>query len=193
VRQTEKAIFGATVALVHDAGPGQVTVEAVAARSGVARSTIYRRWPDVDQLFLEAFDEVTRLAPLPLTGELDTDLRSFATSYAYELNDATFHDVLVFLMDAALRSRQHRSHYRAIGRRRQRRAVAIVETAIASGELPDGVDGRVVADTLMALLFHRRIAKHELLTDTHVNGAVDAVLASILPGRDQPTAARATA
>ena len=57
--QTEQMVFDATVALVTELGPAAVTIERVASRSGVARSTIYRRWPDVNRLFVEAFKELT--------------------------------------------------------------------------------------------------------------------------------------
>ena len=100
-RQTEEAVFTATIELIQELGPGGTTIERVAERSGVARSTIYRRWGDVDRLFLDAFDEITRPTPLPLTGDLEGDLRTFARGYVRELNDPAFHDVVMFLMDMA--------------------------------------------------------------------------------------------
>ena len=157
---------------MHELGPSAVTIERVAERSGVARSTIYRRWTDIDRLFLDAFAELTKLGPQTLIGDLQSDLRGFARTYAENLDDVTFREVLVVLMDAAPRSRPHRTAYRAITRQRERRAEAIVGAAVARGELPDGTDTRAVAVSVMAPLFHQRIATHRPVTAADADDAV---------------------
>src|SRR3954465_4600360 len=52
--RTEAAILAATRDLLAQGGVRGVTVEGVAARSGVAKTTIYRRWRDKDELALAA-------------------------------------------------------------------------------------------------------------------------------------------
>jgi AcrR family transcriptional regulator len=179
VRNTERRVGAAAVALVLEQGPAFLTIERVAERSGVSRSTIYRRWTDVDQLFLDAFDELTQLAPMEPTGALVPDLEAFAVAYARELEDQAFRGVLTFLMDASLRSKQHLRRYRAITRRRQQRAAGIVRRAIRAGELPSGVDAGEVADAVMAPLFHARVARHQTLADDDARHAVAGALARI--------------
>jgi AcrR family transcriptional regulator len=51
---TDDRILGATLELLHSGGAGQVTIDAVAARSGTAKSTIYRRWPSLENLIVDA-------------------------------------------------------------------------------------------------------------------------------------------
>jgi AcrR family transcriptional regulator len=172
-RRTEQAILDATLELVREVGPAAVTIELVAARSDVARSTIYRRWSDLDELLLDASAPITRVAPGPLTGGLRDDLRIFAGRYASELNDVVFREVLTFTMDAALRSRAYRTRLRAITRQRERRGVAIVRGAIGRGELPGAVDPDAVVVSILAPLFQLRIAKHRSLTDADADAAVD--------------------
>ncbi len=183
VRQTERTVFAATLALVAELGPAAVTIERVAERSGVARSTIYRRWSDVNQLFLDAFDEFTRLSPLSLTGDLVTDLRAFARHYGRELDDPSFFSVMIFLMDASLGSKEYRARYRAIARQRQRRGAAIVRAAVAAGELPPDTDAAALADAIMAPLFQQRAAKHVPVTDADADEAVRSALAALDAGR----------
>jgi AcrR family transcriptional regulator len=153
-----------------------VTIEGVAERSGVARSTIYRRWADIDRLFLDAFTELTKLDPQAPSGDLDADLRTFARTYAANLDDVTFREALVVLMDAALRSRPHRTVYRAITRQRERRAETIVRGAVARGDLPEATDARAVAVGVMAPLFHQSIATHRPVTEADADGAVERAL-----------------
>jgi AcrR family transcriptional regulator len=183
VIRTEQVIFDATLALMHELGPSAVTIERVAERSGVARSTIYRRWTDVDRLFVDAFAELTKLRPQTLTGQVEADLRGFARSYAENLDDDTFREVLVVLMDAALRSRPHRTAYRAITRQRERRAGSIVRAAIARGELPDTTDAHTVVVGIMAPIFHQRVATHRPVTTADADHAVDRALREARAGR----------
>ena len=107
-------MFDATVAPVTVLGPAVVTIERVATRSGVACSTIYRRWPDVNRLFVEAFKALTRLAPTPLTGRLDDDLATFGHQYARRLDDPIFFSVVIFLLDEWRDSKRYRSLARSI-------------------------------------------------------------------------------
>lgn len=179
VAHTERNVFAATVALITEVGPAAVTIERVAERSGVARSTIYRRWTDVNLLFLDAFAELTRLRPVPLVGRLEEDLSTFAAEYARELDDPTFFSVLIFLMEASRDSKQYRTRFRAITRQRQRRGASIVRSAVGRGELSATVDPMAAADSVMAPLFHRRVARHVLLTPDDVAAAVDWALVSV--------------
>src|SRR3954451_25328604 len=66
--RAEKAIIDATLdLLVEEAGVAGVTIEAVAARAGVGKTTIYRRWANKEALIVDAL--ATLKAPIPeLTG-----------------------------------------------------------------------------------------------------------------------------
>ena len=64
--ETDAALMRATVELLREKGPTGVTIEAVAARSGVARTTIYRRFASRRELIVAAIDPVVE-RPLPPT------------------------------------------------------------------------------------------------------------------------------
>jgi AcrR family transcriptional regulator len=57
-RSTDDRIVAATLALVREGGPAAVTVEAVAARSGVARTTVYRRYRHRDDVLRAVMDRL---------------------------------------------------------------------------------------------------------------------------------------
>jgi AcrR family transcriptional regulator len=71
----EQAILDATTALLTDVGPERTTIAAVAARSGVARATIYLRWPDRQALIVAAIRRAFGRDPIVMTGDLEHDIR----------------------------------------------------------------------------------------------------------------------
>ena len=76
--RTEKAILDATRELLAEGGVHQLTVEGVAARSGVAKTTIYRRWRSRDELALAVLlDMVAEVTAVPDLGDTRAELESF--------------------------------------------------------------------------------------------------------------------
>ena len=71
----EQAMLDAAIELLAEHGYGGLTVEAVAARAGVAKTTVYRRWPGKDELLIDALNTVKGpLAQLP-GGTVEHDLK----------------------------------------------------------------------------------------------------------------------
>ena len=72
----DEAILGAATALLREGGVGAVTMSAVVRRSGVARATVYRRWPSREALVVGALRRSMGPPALVPTGDLETDVRS---------------------------------------------------------------------------------------------------------------------
>lgn len=70
----DRKILEATVALLSEVGIERTTVSAVIARSGVARATVYRRWPTREALIDAALSQVKGRRPIPVTGDVEADL-----------------------------------------------------------------------------------------------------------------------
>jgi len=72
---SRRAILDASLDLCAELGYGPVTVEAIAARAGVSKKTIYRWWPSKGAVVLEALDDVANpAADFPDSGDLREDL-----------------------------------------------------------------------------------------------------------------------
>src|SRR2546427_13026182 len=76
--RVRQAVLDAAFAELGEKGYGGLSIEAVAQRSGVAKTTVYRRWPTRDELVAAALDSRSdRNEPIPDTGSLRGDLKEF--------------------------------------------------------------------------------------------------------------------
>jgi AcrR family transcriptional regulator len=74
--QADQAILQATLEELTDVGYDALSIEAVAQRAGVGKTTIYRRWPSKDELVIAAVQTIRVHVPIPNTGNLRDDLLS---------------------------------------------------------------------------------------------------------------------
>ncbi|MGY1435362.1 TetR/AcrR family transcriptional regulator [Streptomyces reniochalinae] len=92
--RSRKAILRASMELVGDVGYPKLTIEAIAARAGVGKQTIYRWWPSKAAVLLDAFTEVVHdddyQGGLPDTGDIEADLKTVLRATADEFSDAAF-------------------------------------------------------------------------------------------------------
>lgn len=73
----DRAILGATIELLAEVGYDRTSIDAVAARAGVSKPTIYRRWPEgKEQLVSSAVAQCKGDAPVIDTGSLRGDLKA---------------------------------------------------------------------------------------------------------------------
>ena len=70
----DRAIADATLTLLEERGFAALTIEAIAQRAGVGRTTIYRRWPNLDALLAHVLRGVVREVPVPDRGCVRDDL-----------------------------------------------------------------------------------------------------------------------
>ncbi|MFF4417272.1 TetR/AcrR family transcriptional regulator [Streptosporangium sp. NPDC001559] len=140
--RAEKAIIEATLDLISESsGLGELSIEAIAARAGVGKTTIYRRWSNKEDLLVDALAALK--APLPaLAGRsLREDLVACAEVFLQETRNARSRCVMNIAMNETER------HPRLVQRIHQatiapRRAVltALLQRGIATGELRADLD-----------------------------------------------------
>jgi AcrR family transcriptional regulator len=81
--RNQAAVFEAAAALLAEKEPGSLNMTEIAERAGVAATSLYRRWGELGILLLDvAADQLNREHPLPDTGSLDGDLRTWAQRIA---------------------------------------------------------------------------------------------------------------
>ncbi len=162
------AVVEATLAELARCGYSGLTVENVAERSGVHKTTVYRRWGGVDGLIVDALHAAGEdVWAAPDTGALDTDLRALAHEIVEIFTDPERAAVPTAMIHAAFHSDQAATALRAFLADRHARATDVISRAIARGELTSTVDAAVVVRAVTAPLYFRLF-----ITGEHVDRAV---------------------
>ena len=176
----DPAILEATLELAAAVGLGGLTMDAVAARAGVSKATIYRRWSSKEALVLDAWMACFPLESVPDTGSLTGDMIAHARQFRDTVSTGTFSRVLPQMVAAARVNDELAAVYqRFVTERRARMRVAL-ERAVARGELPAGVDLELVQDLLIGPQFYRTLVSGEASSDEVIAEVVAIVVAGVL-------------
>lgn len=181
---TQRLVKEATLDLIAEIGFEGTTVELIAERSGVSRTTIYRHWPNPSVLFLEAFDPIASdRQPPTLTGEFSTDLDAYIGHVAERLSDDRFVAALTAQVDKARRDPEYRKAHLQYAVTRNEHGRSIFQAGKADGTLRDDVNPEHETDLILGFLVYQRIMKYRRLDDALVGELRDGVLARCLkPG-----------
>jgi AcrR family transcriptional regulator len=177
VVRSKAAILAAAAELISEEGFGGVSIEAVAARSGAAKTTIYRHWPNREALVIEAFGLCAgpKAGP-PATGSLRGDLLEILSGLARFLREEGSCASVQSLADAARRDPELAELHAAFIAERQRPMVEVLERGVGHGELPRGLDVQNAVSVLVGPLFYRAMVSFEPLDDAFVESVVDGAL-----------------
>lgn len=188
--RTKAAVLAAAAELLADVGYGKTTIEGIAERSGVARSTIYRHWSDISQLLVDAMNTLAPRYEVVEGVNLRTDLVSMMTLTATSLANPRIARLTATLTDAATRDPDLAVLHSRFSMARRRPALIALRRAIDRGEIKAGTDIDEVATLLVSPLFYRRFYTHEPVDIEFINRHVDRVLSEILT--EQPAESTST-
>lgn len=140
--EADRAIVAATLDVVADDGVGAFCVEAVAARAGVSKTTIYRRFPSKEALLAEALGTLNDdLPPTPDTGAVRDDLVLMMRRWAEAYEGSHTGRMMPRLMSAARTHPElYRTYYEQVVEPRRERFRQALRRGIARGEVRDDVD-----------------------------------------------------
>ena len=176
--QADEAIITAIVDVLSEQGFGGFTVEAVAARAGVGKATIYRRWDTKEELVLAAAERVMVQVEPPDSGSIREDLVGWYwekfRSKAATTSDRLFGQVIV---EATVNPDLKKLLNRFIQGRRDAIAV-VVDRARVRGEVGE-VDVSLLMDLISGALMHRSLFGDKQLRRNDVEAVVDAALRGV--------------
>lgn len=177
------AVRQATLAELAEKGYGGLTVENVAERSGVHKTTVYRRWGSVEGLISDAL-ELAREEPWPIpdTGTVEGDLRGVARLVQSGFADPEEGPVSSAFVAAAMQSPDAAAALHGFFQARHEQSAQVVRRAVDRGELPGTVDAHELIRAAVAPIYYRLFVTHEPVTEADADRAADAALAAARAG-----------
>lgn len=184
--RSRRAILTAATDLVHEVGYRKLTIEAIAARAGVGKQTIYRWWPSKGAVVLDGFLAAVNEDPddlsLPDTGDVAADLRAVVRAIVAELADATLSGTTRALMTEMQDDPEFADMVRERLLAPQLDAIADrLRAAQQAGQLRADLDLPVAVELIVGPLYHRWLLRTAPLTDAYADTVTELALRALSP------------
>lgn len=180
-----RELLEVTLELAAEDGYRGLTVEAVARRAGVGKHTIYRRWPSITQLLLDALNRVwTSDLDYQTSGNIRTDLREQFRRSSRALSTPPIGPIYRAVIaeaqaDSELRATLHEKFLATV----ERRTLDRILFAQRNGELIPDVDLGIAAEVLAGTLYYRWLLTPRPIDEEVIDGVIDMFLAAYgVPG-----------
>ncbi len=184
---TRRAILSAALELAGEVGYARLSVEAIAARAGAGKQTIYRWWPSkgavlFDALLMLSEDQEGQPADLPDTGDLEADLKTVLRATVVELNDPYYSTpmralAIETLLDPSLAADFAERLDRPVKELKLRR----LRSAQRAGQLASDADLDLAVDLLWGPLRNRWLHHEGPLAAEFADAVVETALAGLRP------------
>lgn len=177
VARSRAAVLSAAAGMLIELGASSVTIEGIAERSGVAKTTIYRHWKSRSQLILDAFASLlTPGVHAPHTGPVRQQLESVLMQLVRGLTTSQWAPAVAALVDAADRDPELRQllHDFLSGRKEHIRST--LRAAVVRGELRPDLAIEEAISALFGPVYYRRLVSREPLDERFIKEIVDQFL-----------------
>lgn len=177
--RADRAIIGAALDLFAESGAEGLCMEEVAARAGVGKATIYRRWPGKENLLLDALATLKAPLPEPKGESVKDDLAALLDAMRTEAVDPRqVRQVALLLGEGARYPRLIERYVEAVAEPRRDVFRAVLRRGIATGELRDGTNVELAVDMLTGAV----LARTRLSSDRPDRGYARRVVDELLTG-----------
>ena len=185
--RSRQAILAAARELISEVGYAKLTIEAIAARAGVGKQTIYRWWPSKGAVVLDAFLALSEAGPegsmaLPDTGDVAADLRAVMRATVAEFADPAFEGPIralnaEIINDPALAAQYREKLAGPVDEAKKDR----LRSAQRAGQLATDADLDLALELLYAPLYQRWLLRTGPLTPDYADALVEAFLRAMRP------------
>lgn len=174
-----RRIIDATRILIYEEGLNAFNVEAVAAASGSARSTVYRHWPDPHDLLIDTLKSMSQKFPAPDTGSLTGDLEQVAAALRPLFNDPHARRLILDLTRAAATDRElERVHHDLVDERHKPMRL-MLQRAIARAEIDPELDLTIALHLVEGPLMSATVLQNKPMTDSEIKTLVARIVQSL--------------
>lgn len=180
VQRSRERVLTSAFDLLGESGVSGFTIDEVARRSGVAKTTIYRHWSAREALVLEAASRISAAVEVPDTGSVQGDVTVILNNLGGLLGTARWSSVVPSIVDVAERDPEFAAVHGRIQRGHASPLREVLVRAAGRGELPATTDPAHVISALIGPLYYRRWFSREPIDEQFVARLVSDVIGSHL-------------
>jgi AcrR family transcriptional regulator len=178
--QAEQAIIDAALDEFAEAGPQGLCIEKVAAKAGVGKATIYRRWPGKEDLLLDAIATMRTPLPEPKGESVREDLAALLDAMGRESVDPRrARQFGLLLGDGAAYPRLLERYLETVVEPRREVVRAVLLRGVATGELREETNVEVAVDLLTGAVLARPRSSKERADRGYARRVVDELLTGL--------------
>ena len=178
------AVIEAALSELADRGYSALSLEGVARRAGVHKTTLYRRWGTREELVLEAMlDRADQHISVPDTGSLRDDLLELARTAAANAASPEVAAMARVVAAESPRDRRLAGANRRFWTERLALDGVIVERAIERGDVAAGTDPGMVIESVLGPIHLRLLLTGERVDQAFLEGIVDVVMDGVARSR----------
>ena len=178
------AVLVATSELLGEVGYDKFTIEQVATRAGVHKTTVYRRWPTKPELVADAVDvQASERIPIPDSGSLRDDLRLLARDVVAHNGSERGKRASRSIVAASAAADDLAAKIHAFWSGRMVASSEIVRRAIERGEIAGDVDPALVIESLVGPIWLRLLMTGEPVDEQLADRLADFVADGLVRGR----------
>jgi len=177
--EAHQKVLDAAVELVADEGVSGFTIDEVARRSGVAKTTIYRRWSSTDALLVTALECTIEHLATPNTGSLRSDLIEIYTAVMSMMEQPEVFGTMLGALARAANDPDFHRVLREFEKERHQPLRTILQLAQARGEIAADADLELMMDFVEGPVVARRILKLETFGPGEIERVVDMVVLGV--------------
>jgi AcrR family transcriptional regulator len=177
IERSRRAILEAALEELGEVGYGAFAIESVAGRAGVAKSTLYRHWPDKLALVSAAFETFHAQAGPDLQGaDARERVERIVQHVAALVSDSVFSRCIPALIDGAERDRALRKFHQQFQRHARLPLVAAIAAGISERQFAAHLDAERAAQALLGVIFYARLMSGESVRPEAAAELVNALL-----------------
>ena len=182
-------VLEAAIAELSNLGAQNISVENVAERAQVNKTTIYRRWPTPETLIRDALLRIAREGiVVPDTGTLRADLSKLLEMLRILLASPHTHALIRMHLGGTMHGELARLAS-TIQRQKDKQMKIVFVRAVQRGELPPETDVDLLYDTLVGAFFNLAVFRQERTSVARMERAIDLILDGAKNGEGRPLSA----
>jgi AcrR family transcriptional regulator len=181
----DRAIISATLDLLGEVGVTPLSIEGVAARAGVGKATVYRRWPNKEALIVDAMATLKGPLPRPAGRSLREDVMILLDSQMAGYEAARQRRIYAcFMGEVGRHPELARRYINTVIEPRREVMRGVLRAAVARGELRDDLDLELMLHVITAPILHWTMRDPERPLDKSLaNRFLDVTLEGLAPRR----------